>query len=324
MMTRRCLGALLACIGVAIASSATAAEEAPWPSRQMQIIVPLPPGAAADTVARLIGGKLQERFKQTVVVLNRDGASGATGTREIAKAAPDGYTLGIATSTTLVTGPILNPKIGYDGQKDFTPVSMVGVSPYVLVTHPGVPVKSVGEFIALAKQKPDTLTYSSVGEASLARLAAELLAHMSGIKLIQVPYKSSTQAVVDVLGGRIDSQFGILTTTHQYIRDGKLNALGVTTAKRVQEFPDIPTLSESGLPGYEASLWIGVIAPANVPAPIVSKLNATMNEILTEPEIRTTLFNQAIVVETRSPEGFASYVRDDFEKWRELARKAGL
>ena len=321
---RRGLGALLACIGVATTSLVAMAQDATWPNRQMQIIVPLPPGAAADTVARLVGGKLQERFKQTVVVLNRDGASGATGTREIAKAAPDGYTLGIATSTTLVTGPILNPKIGYDGQKDFTPVSMVGVSPYVLVTHPGVPVKTVGEFIALAKQKPDTLTYSSVGEASLARLAAELLANMSGIKLIQVPYKSSTQAVVDVLGGRIDSQFGILTTTHQYIRDGKLNALGVTTAKRVPEFPDLPTLSESGLPGYEASLWIGVIAPANVPAPIVSRLNAAMNEILMEPEIRTTLFNQAIVVETRSPEGFASYVREGYEKWRELAKKAGL
>ena len=315
---------LLTCLGVMIATSSTPGEEAPWPNKQIQIIVPLPPGSAADTVARLVGGKLQERFKQTVVVLNRDGASGATGTREIAKAAPDGYTLGIATSTTLVTGPILNPKIGYDGQKDFMPVSMVGVSPYVLVTHPGVPVKTVGEFIALAKQKPDTLTYSSVGEASLARLAAELLANMSGIKLIQVPYKSSTQAVVDVLGGRIDSQFGILTTTHQYIREGKLNALGVTTAKRVPEFPDLPTLSESGLPGYEASLWIGVIAPANVPAPIVSKLNAAMNEILGEPEIRTTLFNQAIVVETKSPEGFASYVQEDFEKWRELAKKAGL
>ena len=316
--------ALLACFGLAMASLATAAEEAPWPNRQIQIIVPLPPGSAADTVARLVGAKLQERLKQNVLVLNRDGASGATGTREIAKATPDGYTLGIATSTTLVTGPILNPKIGYDAQKDFTAVSMVGVSPYVLVTHPGVPVKTVGEFIALAKQKPDTLTYSSVGEASLARLAAELLANMSGIKLIQVPYKSSTQAVVDVLGGRIDSQFGILTTTHQYIREGKLNALGVTTLKRVPEFPDLPTLSESGLPGYEASLWLGLIAPANVPAQIVNTLNAAVNEILVEPEIRTTLFNQAIVVETRSSEDFTSYVRADFEKWRELAKKAGL
>ena len=316
--------ALLACFGLAMASLATAAEEAPWPNRQIQIIVPLPPGSAADSVARLVGAKLQERLKQNVLVLNRDGASGATGTREIAKATPDGYTLGIATSTTLVTGPILNPKIGYDAQKDFTAVSMVGVSPYVLVTHPGVPVKTVGEFIALAKQKPDTLTYSSVGEASLARLAAELLANMSGIKLIQVPYKSSTQAVVDVLGGRIDSQFGILTTTHQYIREGKLNALGVTTLKRVPEFPDLPTLSESGLPGYEASLWLGLIAPANVPAQIVNTLNAAVNEILVEPEIRTTLFNQAIVVETRSSEDFTSYVRADFEKWRELAKKAGL
>ena len=316
--------ALLACFGLAMASLATAAEEAPWPNRQIQIIVPLPPGSAADSVARLVGAKLQERLKQNVLVLNRDGASGATGTREIAKATPDGYTLGIATSTTLVTGPILNAKIGYDAQKDFTAVSMVGVSPYVLVTHPGVPVKTVGEFIALAKQKPDTLTYSSVGEASLARLAAELLANMSGIKLIQVPYKSSTQAVVDVLGGRIDSQFGILTTTHQYIREGKLNALGVTTLKRVPEFPDLPTLSESGLPGYEASLWLGLIAPANVPAQIVNTLNAAVNEILVEPEIRTTLFNQAIVVETRSSEDFTSYVRADFEKWRELAKKAGL
>ncbi len=316
--------AVLAGFALAMANLATAAEEGPWPNRQIQIIVPLPPGSAADTVARLVGAKLQERFKQNVIVLNRDGASGATGTREVAKAAPDGYTLGIATSTTLVTGPILNPKIGYEAQKDFTAVSMVGVSPYVLVTHPGVPVKSVGEFIALAKQKPDTLTYSSVGEASLARLAAELLANMSGIKLIQVPYKSSTQAVVDVLGGRIDSQFGILTTTHQYIREGKLNALGVTTLKRVPEFPDLPTLSESGLPGYEASLWLGLIAPANVPAQIVNRLNSAVNEILVEPEIRATLFNQAIVVETRSSEDFTAYMRADFEKWRELAKKAGL
>ena len=318
------LRGLLTCLGVMIATSSTPAEEAPWPNKQIQIIVPLPPGSAADTVARLVGAKLQERLKQSVVVMNREGASGATGTREIAKSAPDGYTLGIATSTTLVTAPILNPKIGYDGQKDFTLVSMVGISPYVLVTNPAVPVKSTAEFIALAKQKPDTLTYSSVGEASLARLAAELLANMSGIKIVQVPYKSSTQAVVDLIGGRIDSQFGILTTTHQYIREGKLNALGVTTPERVPEFPDIPTLSESGLHGYDASLWLGVIAPANVPAPIVNKLNATMNEVLVERETRATLFNQAIMVETKSPEEFASYVRADFSKWRDLAKKAGL
>ena len=324
MMGRRWLRGLMACVATVLATACVDAQEAAWPNRQIQIIVPLPPGSAADTVARLVGAKLQERLKQTTLVLNRDGASGATGTREIAKAAPDGYTLGVATSTTLVTAPLLSPKIGYDGQKDFTLVAMVGVSPYVLVTNPGVPVKTVGEFVALAKRKPDTLTYSSVGEASLARLAAELLANMSGIKIVQVPYKSSTQAVVDLIGGRIDSQFGILTTTHQYIREGKLNALGVTTPNRVPEFPDIPTLSESGLPGYEASLWLGVIGPANIPAPIVNKLNAAMNDLLVDPEMRATLFNQAIIVETKTPEGFASHVRADSEKWRELAKKAGL
>jgi tripartite-type tricarboxylate transporter receptor subunit TctC len=300
------------------------AEEAGWPSHQLQIIVPLPAGSAADTVARLIAAKLSERTKQNVVVLNRDGASGATGTREIAKADPDGYTLGIATSTTLITAPILNPKIGYNVEQDFAPVAMIGISPYVLVTNPGVPAKTVSEFIALAKSKPDTLTYSSVGEASLARLAAELLASMSGVKIVQVPYKSSTQAVVDLIGGRIDSQFGILTTTHQYIKEGKLRALGVTTPKRIAEYPDIPTLSESGLPGYDASLWLGVVAPAKVPPEIVAQLNAAINDILDKPETRSVLFNQAIFVETKSPSEFAAYLREDFVKWRDLAKKAGL
>jgi tripartite-type tricarboxylate transporter receptor subunit TctC len=300
------------------------AQDATWPSHQVQIIVPLPAGSAADTVARLIGTKLSQKFGQNFLVLNRDGASGAIGTREIAISGADGYTLGIATSTTLVTAPILRPKLGYDTQKDFSLVALVGISPYVLVTNPSVPAKTVADFIALAKAKPDTLTYSSVGEASLAGLAAELLAHMSGVHIVQVPYKSSTQAVIDLIGGRIDSQFGILTTTHQYIREGKLNALGVTTPERIPEFPDIPTLSESGLPGYDASLWLGIIGPAKMPPDVVAKLNGAINEILNQKETRATLFNQAIVAQTKSPAEFASYVRDDFEKWRDLAKKAGL
>ena len=278
-----------------------------WPSRQIQIIVPLPAGSAADTVARLIGSKLSERLHQNVLVMNRDG-----------------YTFGIATSTTLVTAPILNPKIGYDPQKDFTPISLVGVSPYVLVVNPGVPAKSVAEFIALARAKPDTLTYSSVGEASLARLAAELLANMSDVKIVQVPYKSSTQAVVDLIGGRIDSQFGILTTTHQYIREGKLRALGVTTPQRIAEFPDIPTISESGLPGYDASLWLGIIAPGKLPDAITRRVNAEVNEILKEPEVRAVLLGQAIFVDTKTSDEFAAYVQTDVAKWRDLAKKAGL
>jgi tripartite-type tricarboxylate transporter receptor subunit TctC len=312
-------------IGSALAApTRLAAQDANWPSRQLQIIVPLPAGSAADTVARLIGQKLSERFGQSVIIINRDGASGATGSREILKADADGYTLGIATSTTLVTAPILNTKVGYDALKDFAPVAMVGFSPYVLVTHPGVPAKSVADYIKLAKSKPDTVTYSSVGEASLARLAAELLANMADIRIVQVPYKSSTQAIIDVLGGRVDSQFGILTTTHQYIREGKLNALGVTTPKRVAEFPEIPTIAESGLPGYEASLWLGVVAPAKVPTEIVTKLNEAINEILKQPDTRTALFNQAIVVDAMSAPAFANHIDADLKRWGSLAQKAGL
>jgi len=300
------------------------AQEQNWPNRQIQIIVPLPAGSAADTVARLFGQKLSERLGRSIIIINRDGASGAIGTREIVSAKPDGYTLGIATSTTLVTAPILNKNAGYDTMKDFTHVAMVGYSPYVLVTHPGVPAKSVAEFVSLAKAKPDTVTYTSVGDASLARLGAELLSQMSNIRIVQVPYKSSTQAVMDVLNGRVDAQFGILTTTHQYIQDGKLNALGVTTAKRVPEFPDIPTIAESGLPGFEATLWVGLIAPAGLPESIKTKLNQAVNELLNSDETRKPLFNQAIFADPMSSQDYSKFIAADLARWSDLARKAGL
>jgi tripartite-type tricarboxylate transporter receptor subunit TctC len=295
-----------------------------WPSRQIQIIVPLPAGSAADTVARLLGQKLTERFGKTVIIMNRDGASGAIGTREIAGSKPDGYTLGIATSTTLITAPILSRNAGYESNRDFTHIAMLGYSPYVLVTNPGVPAKNVTEFIALAKSKPDTITYSSVGEASLARLGAELLSNMSGIRMVQVPYKTSTHAVLDVLAGRVDSQLGILTTTHQYIQDGQLNVLGVTTAKRVPEFPDIPTIAESGLPGFEATLWLGLIAPAGLPEPIRAKVNEVVNEFLKNADTRKLLFNQAIFADAMSSQDFSKFVAADLARWSDLAKKAGL
>ena len=314
----------MALLVVANLSNLAAAQAGEWPERQINIVVPLPAGSAADVVARMIGAKLGERFGQTVVVQNRDGASGALGTNQVAQAKPDGYTLGIATTTTLVTAPILNPGIGYNARLDFAAVAMIGFSPYVLVVNPAVPAKSVGEFIALAKARPGALTYSSVGDASLARLGAELLSAMAGVRLTQVPYKSSTQAVIDLLAGRIDAQFGILTTTHQYIREGKLTALGVTTAKRVAEFPDLPTIDESGLPGFEASLWLAIVAPAKTPPDIVARLNKEINEALADAETSKILFNQAIVVDPVSPAALRNKIDADLAKWKELATKAGL
>lgn len=300
------------------------ADDSHWPDRPIHIIVPLPAGSAADTVARLIGTNLSAKLGQPVIINDQGGASGEIGTALVAKANPDGYTFGIATTTTLVTAPILSRQLRYDSLRDFVPVAMIGYSPYVLVVYPGVPVKTVNDYIALAKLKPGQVSYSSVGDASLAHLGGELFASMAGVKLSQIPYKTSTQAVLDLLAGRIDSQFGILTTTHQYIRNGKLNALGITTLKRVPEFPDIPTISESGLPGYEASLWLGLIAPAKTPPAIVARLNTEINQMLSNPEVRTILFNQAIIADPQSPAEMYSKIEADLKKWKDLATKIDL
>ncbi len=300
------------------------ADNRQWPNRPIHIIVPLPAGSAADTVARLIGSKLSTKLGQPVIINNQAGASGELGTTQIARSDPDGNTLGIATTTTLVTAPILNPDIGYNALNDFVPVAMVGYSPYVLVVNPAIAAKTVKDYIALAKSEAGSLTYSSVGEASLAHLAGELFASMAGVKLNEIPYKSSTQAVIDLLAGRIDSQFGILTTTHQYIKDGKLNALGVTTLSRVPEFPGIPTISESGLPGYEAALWIAIIAPAKTPPEIVARLNTEINDALSQQDTRTLLFDQAIIADPRSPSVLHDRIEADLQKWKDLATKRGL
>lgn len=297
---------------------------AEWPSETIKIIVPLPAGSAADTIGRIVSKELSEKLHQTVIVVDRPGASGEIGTTELARSAPDGYTIGIATSTTLVTAPLLNPHLKYDAVKDLMPVAMIGYSPYVLVVNSKVPAKNIKEFIALAKKKPGEISYSSVGQSSLAHLAASLFAVSTGIKLNEIPYKSSTQAVVDLLAGRVDSQFGILTTTHQYVREGKLNALGITTLKRVARFPDIPTISESGLPGYEASLWIGVVAPANTPAPIVEKVNSIINAMLARDETQKLLSNQAIIGEALTPKQMEERVASNRKKWKEIVDKEAL
>ena len=300
------------------------ADDQKWPDHAIHIIAPFPAGAGADTVARLIGQKLSEKLDQTVIINNSPGASGEIGTNEIAKAAPDGYTLGIATTTTLVTAPLLSAHTPYNPLKDFAPVAMVGYSYFVLVVNPSVPARNVKEYIALAKSKPGRITYSSEGDASLAHLAGALLGNIAGVELNQIPYKSSTQAVVDLLAGRIDSQFGLLTTTHQYIKDGRLNALGITTLKRIPEYPDIPTISESGLPGYEASLWLAVIAPAKTPPAIVNRLNTVINQVLAQPDVHTTLFNQAIITDPQSAADMGKRIEADTDKWKDLAAKAGL
>jgi tripartite-type tricarboxylate transporter receptor subunit TctC len=306
----------------AVVSNA-AAQDA-WPNRTIRMVVPLPAGASVDVIGRLVAAKLGERLGQTVVIENRAGASGAIGSDAVARAAPDGYTLGMATTTTHVTNAIVNSKLAYDPIKDFTPVAMVGIVPYLLSVSPKLPAKDVRELIALAKAKPGALNYSSVGLGSVAHLATELFANMTGIKLNHVPYRSSAQAVIDLAEGRIDITFGTLGSSLPLLRDGKVKALAVSTAKRASQAPDIPTIVEAGVPGFEMSLWFALVAPANLPAAITARLNKEVNAIVSDPAVIKGLDLQAMEPDPIPLDRMGSLIRNDLTRWREIAAKSGV
>jgi tripartite-type tricarboxylate transporter receptor subunit TctC len=310
-------------LAMAIAMAAPASAQI-WPEKPIRMIVPLPAGAAVDVVARLICAKLGERLGQTIVVENRPGASGALASDAVAKAAPDGYTLGMATSTAHVSTSILNAKLPYDPVKDFVPIALIGIAPYVLTVSPGLPAKNLAEVLALAKAKPKTLSYSSVGNASLGHLATELMASMAGVTLNHIPYRSTVQAVLDLSESRIDITFGLLGSTLPILREGKIRALAITTARRASDFPDIPTMVEAGLPGFEASLWFAIVAPAALSPALVGRLNREINAILDEPDVKKALAAQVIQVELSSPEKLREQIRSDIEKWRAVANKLGI
>ncbi len=308
----------------AVAANAQSATPSKWPDHPLRFVVPLPAGSAADVVARLIGQKLSERIGQPVIAENRAGASGIIGADVVAKGAPDGYILGIATSTTHVTAPIFNAKLPFDPLNDFTPVALVGMSPYVLVVSPALPVKTVADVVALAKAKPRTLSYSSVGQASQAYLAMELFSAKTGAEFNHIPYKSSTHAVIDLVEGRIDMQFGILGTSLELIRQGKLRALALATDKRSDDLPDVPTMAEAGIQDFEASLLFAVMMPPKTPAAIVTRINRDIVEIMAEPEVKRALAGQAIIATSSTPDQLRDRMRHELELWRGLATKAGL
>ncbi|MCC6780748.1 MAG: tripartite tricarboxylate transporter substrate binding protein [Hyphomicrobiales bacterium] len=300
------------------------APDGRWPDRPLRLIVPFPAGAVTDIVARVVGAKLGERLGQPVVVENRVGASGNIGAEAVAKAPPDGYTIGLATSSTHATSMALSTSLPYDPVKDFTPISAIGDAPYVLVVHDRLPARNVAELIALAKAKPRALNYSTVGPASLAQFAGALFASMAGVELTQVPYRSATHAVVDLNEGRIEMQFGAIGASLPFIREGKLRALAVTSAKRVDALPQVPTLAEAGLAGYEAVLWTALMVPAATPATIVERLNRETRAVLAEPEVRSALAAQVLQVAPSSPEEMRERIRHDIEKWRRIAAEAGI
>jgi tripartite-type tricarboxylate transporter receptor subunit TctC len=321
---RFALALIMAVANVGAASAQSETAPANWPDRPLRMIVPLPAGSAVDVIARLISQRLSTQLGQPVVVENRAGASGVIGSDMVAKAAPDGLTLGMATSTTHMTAPVLNAKLPYDPVKDFAPVAVVGISPYVVVVNPKVPAGTIAELIALAKSKPKTLSYSSVGNASQAHLAGELFATMAGVELNHIPYKTSTHAVIDLNEGRIDMQFGILGTSLSLIREGKLRALAVTTERRLEELPDVPTMIESGLPGYDVSLLFAVMMPPGTPKPIVARLNREINAFMATPEVKKVLAAQAIHTMSSTPDQLRERIAKEIALWRGIAEKAGI
>ena len=325
----RSLSALLVLAVSATLIGRSAAAEPPssgaaWPARPVRLIVPFPAGSATDTAARLVAQSLTAALAQQVVIDNRAGASGNIGVDIAAHAPADGYTLVLGTASTHALAPSLNPHLTYDPVKDFAPISLIGDAPYVLVAHASVPATSVRELIALAKAKPRALNYASAGQASLAHLAGELFATMAGVELTHVPYKSSAQAVIDLAAGRIELQFGTIAPTLPYIRNGQLRALGVTGSVRVGSLPDVPTIAQAALPGYEASLWMGLLAPAGTPPAIVRRVNREVIKALGLGDLRAAFIAQGIEPLASTPDVFAQRIRTDAEKWRKLVAAAGI
>jgi tripartite-type tricarboxylate transporter receptor subunit TctC len=316
------LGALGAALLALLAAPVLAQSD--LPDRPMRLIVPFPAGSATDTVSRILMQKLGGRVGQQVVVENRPGASGSIGIDMIAKAAPDGATIGLITASTHGVAPALGTKLPYDPIKDFKPIAMVGSAPYVLVMYPGVPAKTVAELVALAKTKPGALNYGSAGLASVAHLAAALFASEAGIELTHVPYKSSAQSSIDMITGRLDMQFATVAPTRQNIRDGKLRALATTGRKRVFVLPDVPTMIESGVKDYDVALWFGYVVPAGTPDAIVARLNRDITAILSDPETADTLRQQGFEPEPGPPEALTARIRSETEMWRGLVAKTGI
>jgi tripartite-type tricarboxylate transporter receptor subunit TctC len=319
----RTIGCLLLALAVA-AAAGPAAAQSDWPARPIRLIVPFTPGSSSDIVARIVAQKLGERLKQQVFVENRVGASGNLGSEAVARAEPDGYTMGLANASTHAVAPSLTSRLGYDPVRDFAPVSMLGSSPFVLSVYPGLPAKSVSELIGLAKARPRTLTYASAGPATLAHLSGALFEKMARIEMVHVPYRGTSQAALDLMEGRVDMQFGTIPPSIGNIREGRLRAIGITGAARNAALPDVPTIAESGLPGYESSLWQGYVMPAGTPPAIIAKANREVTAALNDAGVRDALILQGVEPEPGPPEALGERMRADVVKWHDVIVSAGI
>ena len=292
-----------------------------YPTRPVRIIVPFGAGGPADVTARLLGNILQEKFGQPFVIENRPGAGGVIGTLEVAKSAPDGYTL-LMMSNTQTANESLVPQRKYELMRDLAPIAPVNYSDLVIVVNPQVPAKTLQEFIALAKSQPGKLNYASSGQGTPYHMAGELFKTMAGIDVVHVPYRNSGEARSGVIGGQVQMMIDAVPTMAPNVSAGQVRALA-TTGKARQRLPDVPTVSEAGVPGYEATIWLGLMAPAGTPKPIIDKLNAAINAVIRRPDIVKLWTEQGAVPMSMTPEEFDKYLRGDIVKWANVVKQFG-
>jgi tripartite-type tricarboxylate transporter receptor subunit TctC len=317
----------IACFHVLAASvSALAAEiSAPtYPAKTVRIIVGFSPGGSTDVTARILAQKISESWRQQVIVDNRPGAGGNIGAEAVAKAPADGYTLLLATTGVMAINHRLYRSLPYDALRDFAPVTQIGSLPLILIVHPSLPVRSVKELIALAKAKPGQLSYASSGVGGATHMTAEVFRMMAGVDILHIPYKGSGQAMADLIGGQVPLAFDQITSSLPHVESGKLRALAVTSAKRFASVSQLPTMSEAGVPGYEAVSWNGLAAPAAAPMDVVMRIQAEVARVVQLADIKERFFRDGIEPVASTPEQFAAHIRAERAKWEKVVAAAGI
>ena len=298
-----------------------AAQSEPYPSRPLKIIVPTPPGGGADAFARVIGARLGEQMKTTVIIENRPGAAGNAAAEQVKRMPPDGYSLFIGAIAILAISPSLYKNLPFDPLKDFSPITMGVVLSNLLVAHPSLPANNVKELIALAKARPGVINYSSSGNATAGHLAGELFAAMTDTQLVHVPYKGGGPAMVDLIAGHVQISFASPPSALPHVKTGKLKVLGVTTEKRQTAMPDVPTIAEAGVPGFSANNWYCFVGPAGMPRDIVARLNHEIRLAMQDPAVQHSMAGQGMVAEPSSPEALSQIIASEMEKWGKVVRE---
>jgi tripartite-type tricarboxylate transporter receptor subunit TctC len=305
-----------------LALAAGLAQSQQYPTKPVRIIAPFAPGGGTDFIARLIAQKLTERLGQQVIVENKPGAGGNLGAEFAVKSAPDGYALLLVAGSYTVNPSLY--KLSFDPVNDITPVIQLSQGPFVVAVHPSVPAHNLKELIELARRQPDKLSYASAGSGSITHLASELFLDMARIKIVHIPYKGTGPALNDTIAGSTQLIFGSVSTTLQFIKSGRLRGLAVTTPQRISALPDLPSVAEAGVPGYEVVLWHGLVAPKGVPRPIVDRLNREANEVLKAKEMEDLLATDGVAPAGGTPEQFRAVIKADIERWRGVVKQANI